>query len=83
MAEKVIRTAGQVVRDSFDQLTCVVEKGSHGGVVTAVDYESEPIIWEEITQSFPSHAIHSEERGHNGQAMIGCGSRSRGGRYGL
>ncbi|WP_343224596.1 inositol monophosphatase family protein [Paenibacillus sp. ACRSA] len=68
LAEKVIRTAGQVVRDSFDQLTCVVQKGSYGDVVTAVDYESERIIWEEITEAFPNHAIHSEERGHNGQS---------------
>ncbi|WP_313957964.1 inositol monophosphatase family protein [Paenibacillus xylanexedens] len=68
LAEKVIRMAGQVVRDSFDQLTCVVQKGSYGDVVTAVDYESERIIWEEITEAFPNHAIHSEERGHNGQS---------------
>lgn len=67
LAERVIRKAGVVAKEHFDQITCAEEKGIFGDVVTEVDHEAERMICDEISISFPDHEIHSEERGHNGQ----------------
>ncbi|MEK4434693.1 MULTISPECIES: inositol monophosphatase family protein [unclassified Paenibacillus] len=67
IAERVIREAGQIARVHFDQITCAVEKDKFGDVVTDVDHETERIICDAISHTFPAHEIHSEERGHNGQ----------------
>ncbi|CAH1207331.1 Fructose-1, 6-bisphosphatase/inositol-1-monophosphatase [Paenibacillus sp. JJ-223] len=66
LAENIIRKAGQVALDQFDRITCLVEKDEFGDIVTAVDHEAERLIWDAISSAFPTHAIHSEERGHNG-----------------
>ncbi|PZT53495.1 inositol monophosphatase family protein [Paenibacillus silvae] len=67
LAERAARQAGEVAKMNFDRVANVIEKDIYGDMVTDVDHEAERIICEAISEVFPNHEIHSEERGHNGK----------------
>lgn len=68
LSVRAILKAGQVVKEHFDYISVVEEKGSFGDVVTEIDYKAEKIILDEIINVFPDHQIDSEESGNNGKA---------------
>jgi myo-inositol-1(or 4)-monophosphatase len=68
VAVRAVKQAGQIAKDRFDRITDLQEKDEFGDVVTAVDYQAEAIILQEITRVFPDHRIRSEESGDNGRA---------------
>src|ERR1700730_7171721 len=62
---RIIREAGQIAKDRFDNFDMLDEKDGFGDVVTEVDFLIEGIILKEIHQMFPFHQVHSEEAGSN------------------
>jgi myo-inositol-1(or 4)-monophosphatase len=62
---RVIREAGSLAQERFDDFDMIDEKDSFGDVVTEVDYLIEALILKEINKAFPLHRIHSEEAGSN------------------
>ena len=64
---RVIREAGSIAKERFDDFDMIDEKDSFGDVVTEVDYLIEELILKEINIIFPQHQIHSEEAGSNNQ----------------
>src|SRR5665647_399817 len=64
---RVIREAGSLAKERFDNFERIDEKDSFGDVVTEVDYLIEELILKEINIIFPLHQIHSEEAGSNNQ----------------
>jgi myo-inositol-1(or 4)-monophosphatase len=65
LSTRIIQEAGQIVKDRFDNLNGLEEKGEFGDVVTEVDFLAESIILKEINKVFPLHQVHSEEAGSN------------------
>ena len=63
----VIRQAGLIAKEKFDNFNEISMKDQHGDVVTEVDYLAEKIIINAIQEAFPDHQIHSEEAGSIGQ----------------
>ncbi|WP_217596711.1 inositol monophosphatase [Cohnella sp. GbtcB17] len=66
LAEQLIRQAGAVALERFDNIAELTEKDEYGDVVTEVDHLAEAIILPGIQSVFPDHAIHSEEAGRLG-----------------
>src|SRR5690554_1034729 len=66
ISETIIREAGQIARDKFDNFSGLATKDSYGDVVTEVDYLAEELIINKIQSVFPQHQIHSEEAGSLG-----------------
>ncbi|SDE44135.1 myo-inositol-1(or 4)-monophosphatase [Paenibacillus sp. UNCCL117] len=66
ISEKVIRSAGILAKDKFDNFAQLTTKDEYGDVVTEVDHLTERIILPEIRLNFPTHRIHSEEAGDLG-----------------
>lgn len=66
LAERLIRQAGAVALERFDDIAELTDKDEHGDVVTEVDHLAEAIILPGIQATFPDHAIHSEEAGSLG-----------------
>ncbi|MFC5703173.1 inositol monophosphatase family protein [Cohnella faecalis] len=60
---RIIRQAGQIAKNKFDNLVDIRSKGDSGDVVTEVDHMAEEIIINHIQSLFPDHQIHSEEAG--------------------
>ncbi|MEC0238499.1 inositol monophosphatase family protein [Paenibacillus dokdonensis] len=60
---QVIRQAGQIAKEKFDDIADIQAKDEFGDVVTEVDHLAEGIILEQIQAVFPDHQIHSEEAG--------------------
>jgi len=67
LSTTIIRQAGLIAKERFDNFSELNTKDEHGDVVTEVDYLAEQIILKEIQSAFPSHQIHSEEAGSIGQ----------------
>lgn len=57
--EKIIKSAGKTLLQSSRNV--IKEKGGGGNVVLRADLETEHFILETIRESFPQHAILSEE----------------------
>jgi myo-inositol-1(or 4)-monophosphatase len=66
LSETIIRQAGQISRNKFDNFSDLITKGSYGDVVTEVDHLAEELIINQIQSTFPHHHIHSEEAGSIG-----------------
>ncbi|CAI6082974.1 inositol monophosphatase family protein [Cohnella sp. JJ-181] len=66
LAEQLIRQAGAVALERFDDIAELTDKDEYGDVVTEVDHLAEAIILPGIQSIFPEHAIHSEEAGSLG-----------------
>lgn len=60
---KIIREAGLIAKDRFDNFIELRSKDEFGDVVTEVDHLAEEIIIKQIQAAFPTHQIHSEEAG--------------------
>jgi len=60
---RIIREAGLVAKDRFDNFIELRSKDEFGDVVTEVDHLAEEIIIKQIQTAFPTHQIHSEEAG--------------------
>lgn len=60
---RIIRQAGLIAKDKFDNFNELRSKGEFGDVVTEVDHIAEKVIINQIQAEFPSHQIHSEEAG--------------------
>lgn len=67
LSERIIRQAGLIAKDKFDNFGGLSVKDQFGDVVTEVDYLTEEIIIKEILSQFPDHYIHSEEAGSIGE----------------
>lgn len=67
LSERIIRQAGLIAKDKFDNFGGLSVKDQFGDVVTEVDYLTEEIIIKEILSQFPDHHIHSEEAGSIGE----------------
>lgn len=63
LSERIIRQAGQIAKEKFDNFVELKSKDDFGDVVTEVDYIAEEIIVNQIRTAFPDHQIHSEEVG--------------------
>jgi myo-inositol-1(or 4)-monophosphatase len=63
IAVTAAETAGDFVRERLFRDLTVREKGSHGDVVTNLDFAAEKLIIGIIRGRFPSHRVISEERG--------------------
>ncbi|MCJ8013233.1 inositol monophosphatase [Paenibacillus sp. KQZ6P-2] len=63
LATRIIRQAGQIAKDKFDDIADVQFKDEFGDVVTEVDHLAEGLILGQIQDVFPEHQIHSEEAG--------------------
>ena len=68
LSEKVIRKAGAIAKEKFDNFNDIQIKDEFGDVVTEVDHMAEEIIIKQILDAFPNHLIHSEEAGSIGSA---------------
>ncbi|MDG0793979.1 inositol monophosphatase [Cohnella ginsengisoli] len=66
LAGRLIRQAGAVALERFDDIAEVTDKDDYGDVVTEVDLLTEAIILPGIQSTFADHAIHSEEAGSLG-----------------
>ncbi|MDI4649307.1 inositol monophosphatase family protein [Cohnella hashimotonis] len=66
LAEQLIRQAGAIALERFDDIAELTDKDEHGDVVTEVDHMAEAVILAGIQAVFPDHAIHSEEAGSLG-----------------
>jgi myo-inositol-1(or 4)-monophosphatase len=60
-------TAGKFVRDRLFRDLTIHEKGSHGDVVTNLDFAAEKLIIGIIREQFPDHRVISEELGDTGK----------------
>lgn len=67
ISTRIIRQAGQIAREKFDDIADVQTKDEFGDVVTEVDHLAEAVILKEIQAAFPDHRIHSEEAGDIGE----------------
>ncbi|WP_454190933.1 inositol monophosphatase family protein [Paenibacillus sp. Marseille-Q7038] len=63
LSERVIRQAGLISKEKFNNFVELRSKGEFGDVVTEVDYITEEIIIKQILAEFPKHQIRSEEAG--------------------
>lgn len=63
LSERVIRQAGLISKEKFDNFVELRSKDEFGDVVTEVDYITEEIIIKQIVAEFPKHQIRSEEAG--------------------
>ncbi|MCF7755048.1 inositol monophosphatase [Paenibacillus xylanexedens] len=63
IAVRIIREAGLISKEKFDNFVELRSKDEFGDVVTEVDHICEEIIIKQIQDVFPSHQIHSEEAG--------------------
>lgn len=63
LSERIIRQAGLICKEKFDNYVELESKDEFGDVVTEVDHLSEEIIIKQIRAAFPNHQIHSEEAG--------------------
>jgi len=68
VAVKLIKQAGLIAKQKFDNFEHIRSKDSFGDVVTEVDHMAEAIILKGLQSTFPSHQIHSEEAGDNGKS---------------
>lgn len=68
LAVKLIKQAGLIALERFDNFEHISSKDSFGDVVTEVDHMAEAIILKGINSTFPDHQIHSEEAGDNGKS---------------
>lgn len=60
---KAVETAGQVLKEYFNQSFKISNKEGINNLVTEVDHKSEEVIFSIIKQEFPGHHILSEESG--------------------
>jgi myo-inositol-1(or 4)-monophosphatase len=67
LAERIIRQAGQIAKEKFDNVVDLRSKDEFGDVVTEVDHLAEDVIISRIRSVFPTHQIHSEEAGSIGE----------------
>lgn len=67
LSERIIRQAGHITKEKFDNFVEVKFKDEFGDVVTEVDIIAEQVIIEQIRTAFPDHQIHSEEAGTLGE----------------
>lgn len=65
VAVKAAREAGALIREKFYEPVMSQQKDQYGDIVTEIDYMSEEIIIQLISEAFPTHAISSEEAGGN------------------
>lgn len=63
LSERIVRQAGLICKDKFDDFVEIRSKDEFGDVVTEVDHLAEEIIIKQIGDAFPDHQIHSEEAG--------------------
>jgi len=63
LSQEIIREAGQISKEKFDNFSDLKMKDDFGDVVTEVDHIAEKIIIKQIQKAFPDHQIHSEEAG--------------------
>lgn len=68
LSERIIREAGLISKEKFDNFVELRSKDEFGDVVTEVDYITEEIIIKNILAEFPKHQIHSEEAGIMGSS---------------
>ncbi|MBM7568835.1 inositol monophosphatase family protein [Paenibacillus sacheonensis] len=66
LSERIIRQAGAIARERFDQIGQLEAKGDFGDIVTEVDHLAEAHLLRHIRPAFPDHQIHSEEAGSLG-----------------
>ncbi|WP_159884196.1 inositol monophosphatase family protein [Paenibacillus puerhi] len=66
LSVQALLEAGRLVKERFDNLTCIEDKDGYGDLVTEADREAEAVILEAIRSEFPGHRIDSEEAGDNG-----------------
>jgi myo-inositol-1(or 4)-monophosphatase len=60
---KAVETAGQVLKENFNQTFKISNKEGINNLVTEIDHKSEEVIFGIIKQDFPDHHILSEESG--------------------
>ena len=77
-AERTARSAGERILDVRSRQTVEIRAKRFGEVVTSADYASDRLIRGEITRTYPSHEILSEEtadhpwegKGHSGPLWV-------------
>ena len=77
-AERTARSAGERILDARSRQTVEIRAKRFGEVVTSADYASDRLIRDEITRTYPSHEILSEEtadhpwegKGHSGPLWV-------------
>lgn len=67
LTEEIIRQAGQIALNKFDNFSDLKTKDDFGDVVTEVDHLIEEFLIKKIQSKFPEHQIHSEEAGEFGE----------------
>ncbi|MCE3283322.1 MAG: inositol-monophosphatase [Chitinophagaceae bacterium] len=60
---KAIESAGQVLKENFNQSFVVSNKEGINNLVTEIDHKSEAVIFSIIRKDYPDHHILSEESG--------------------
>ncbi|PIO72836.1 inositol monophosphatase family protein [Teladorsagia circumcincta] len=66
-ALRLVKDAGRLVRDAFDQTNCVVKtKASDVDLVTETDQAVEKLLIEGLSKAFPDHRFIGEESTANG-----------------
>jgi myo-inositol-1(or 4)-monophosphatase len=60
---KAVQTAGQVLKENFNQSFTISNKEGINNLVTEIDHKSEAVIFDIIKNNFPGHHILSEESG--------------------
>jgi myo-inositol-1(or 4)-monophosphatase len=60
---KAVQTAGQVLKENFNQTFTISNKEGINNLVTEIDHKSEAVIFGIIKNDFPGHHILSEESG--------------------
>ena len=60
---KAVESAGQVLKEYFNQSFTISNKEGINNLVTEVDHKSEEVIFSIIKENFPDHYILSEESG--------------------
>ncbi|XGW24461.1 hypothetical protein V3C99_006129 [Haemonchus contortus] len=66
----LVKEAGRLVRDAFDQPNCVVKtKASNVDLVTETDQAVEKLLIQGLSKAFPDHKFIGEESTANGAAI--------------
>jgi myo-inositol-1(or 4)-monophosphatase len=60
---RAVETAGQVLKENFNQSFKISNKEGINNLVTEIDHKSEEVIFSIIKQDYPDHHILSEESG--------------------
>src|SRR3990172_11789482 len=71
VAVAIVRRAGALVAERYNQAHVEDHKGHAGNLVTETDHASEDLIVSALTQRFPGHTVRGEEgRGATGGDLV-------------